>query len=179
MYQHSTSKLSPLPKYTVEVHYEEKVEEEDSPVTIQSFMKKMQEFKHIRPEDSLILPTPGPMENSTQETYPRIQIIPRRVFVSTPNNPSPLQQQVLRQETLVAKIEAKDNDLKFNEEEVETLVKKVERIAQINGKKYEDLAMGMAFWTTGPRVSEAIEAIPGYGELTQLKKSLIAEWGIA
>ncbi|MBW0491707.1 hypothetical protein O181_031422 [Austropuccinia psidii MF-1] len=120
------------------------------------------------------------MANSTKETYPRVQIIPRRAFVSTPNSPSLLQQQVLRQETLVAKIEAKYYDLKFNGEEVKTFFKKIERIAQINGEKYEDLAMGMAFWKTDPKVSDAIEAIPGYGEgdFTQLKKGLIVKWGI-
>ncbi|MBW0519889.1 hypothetical protein O181_059604 [Austropuccinia psidii MF-1] len=39
--------------------------------------------------------------------------------------------------------------------------------------------MQMAFWTTEPRISDAIEAMPGYeeGNWTQLKKDLITKWG--
>ncbi|MBW0483486.1 hypothetical protein O181_023201 [Austropuccinia psidii MF-1] len=37
----------------------------------------------------------------------------------------------------------------------------------------------MEFWTTEPRVNDAIEAMPGYaeGNWTQLKKDLITKWG--
>ncbi|MBW0527419.1 hypothetical protein O181_067134 [Austropuccinia psidii MF-1] len=37
----------------------------------------------------------------------------------------------------------------------------------------------MEFWTTEPRISDAIEALPGHeeGNWTQLKKDLIAKWG--
>ncbi|MBW0555989.1 hypothetical protein O181_095704 [Austropuccinia psidii MF-1] len=37
----------------------------------------------------------------------------------------------------------------------------------------------MGFWTTEPRISDAIYAIPGYeeGNWTQLKKDLITKWG--
>ncbi|MBW0567841.1 hypothetical protein O181_107556 [Austropuccinia psidii MF-1] len=208
MDQQSTSKLPPLPEDTVEGQYEEEDGEEDQTVKIQSFMKQMQDFllsqtskkgkrrqsipntpgnspsestlpRHIRPEDSPISPTPGPRATSTPETNPRINNIPRRAFVSTPNNPSPLQQQVLKQERPVVKIKAKDYNLNFNGEEVEKFIKKVERIAQIEGATDEDLAMQMAFWTTDPRISDAIEAMPGYeeGNWTQLKKDLITKWG--
>ncbi|MBW0586417.1 hypothetical protein O181_126132 [Austropuccinia psidii MF-1] len=39
--------------------------------------------------------------------------------------------------------------------------------------------MQMEFWTTDPRISDGIEAMPGYeeGNWTQLKKDLIAKWG--
>ncbi|MBW0526042.1 hypothetical protein O181_065757 [Austropuccinia psidii MF-1] len=39
--------------------------------------------------------------------------------------------------------------------------------------------MQMAFWTTDPRISDAIEAMPGYeeGNWTQLRKDLITKWG--
>ncbi|MBW0571839.1 hypothetical protein O181_111554 [Austropuccinia psidii MF-1] len=39
--------------------------------------------------------------------------------------------------------------------------------------------MQMAFWTTEPSISDAIEAMPGYeeGNLTQLKKDPITKWG--
>ncbi|MBW0585610.1 hypothetical protein O181_125325, partial [Austropuccinia psidii MF-1] len=172
MDQQSTSKLPPLPEDTVEGQYEEEDGEEDQTVKIQSFMKQMQDFLHIRPEDSPISPTPGPRATSTPETNPR------RAFFSTPNNPSPLQQQVLKKESLVVKIKAKDYNLNFNGEEVEKFIKKVERIAQIEGATDEDLAMQMAFWTTDPRISDSIEAMPGYeeGNWTQLKKDLITKW---
>ncbi|MBW0567157.1 hypothetical protein O181_106872 [Austropuccinia psidii MF-1] len=37
----------------------------------------------------------------------------------------------------------------------------------------------MEFWTTEPRISDAIEVMPGYeeGNCTQLKKDLITKWG--
>ncbi|MBW0563275.1 hypothetical protein O181_102990 [Austropuccinia psidii MF-1] len=88
--------------------------------------------RHIRPEDSPILPTPGPRSTSTPEKNPIINNIPR-AFVSTPNNPSPLQQQVLKKERPVVKIKEKDYNLNFNGEEVEKFIKKVERISQIEG----------------------------------------------
>ncbi|MBW0498406.1 hypothetical protein O181_038121 [Austropuccinia psidii MF-1] len=52
-------------------------------------------------------------------------------------------------------------------------------IAQIEGETDEDLAMQMAFCTTDPRISDAIEAMPGYeeGNWTQLKKDPINKWG--
>ncbi|MBW0519804.1 hypothetical protein O181_059519 [Austropuccinia psidii MF-1] len=208
MDQQSTSKLPPLPEDTVEGQYEEEDGEEDQNVKIKSFMNQMQDFllsqtskkgkrrqsitntpgnspseptlpRHIRPEDSPIPPTPGPTATSTPETDPRIKNIPRRASVSTPNNPGSLQQKVLKQERPVVKIKAKYYNLNFNGEEVEKFIKKVERIAQIAGGTDEDLEMKMAFWTTDPRISDAIEAMPGYeeGKWTQLKKDLIAEWG--
>ncbi|MBW0543167.1 hypothetical protein O181_082882 [Austropuccinia psidii MF-1] len=205
MDQQSTSKLPPLPEDTVEGQYEEEDGEEDQTVKIQSFMKQMQDFliqtskkgkrrqsmpntpgnspseptlwRHIRPEDSPISSTLGPRATSTPETEPRINNIPRRAFVSTHNNPRPLQQQVLKQERPVVKIKAKDYNLNFNGEEVEKFIKKVEIIAQIEGESDEDLAIKMAFWTTEPRMSDTIEAIPGYeeGNWTQLKKVRITK----
>ncbi|MBW0548799.1 hypothetical protein O181_088514 [Austropuccinia psidii MF-1] len=165
MDQQSTSKLPPLPEDTVEGN-------SPSEPTLP---------RHIRPEDSPISPTPGPRAIYTPETNSRINNIPRRAFVYTPNNPSPLQQQMLKQERPVVKIEAKDYNLHFNGEEVEKFIKNVERISQIEGETDEDLAMQMAFWTTEPRISDAIEAMPGYeeGNCTQLKKNLIAKWGRA
>ncbi|MBW0536303.1 hypothetical protein O181_076018 [Austropuccinia psidii MF-1] len=143
MNQQSTSDLPPLPEDTVEGQYAEESEEEDQTVQIQSLMKQMQDLlltqskkkgkrreqtsytpgaspseptlpRHVRPEDSPISPTPGPRATSTPATEPRTQNIPRRVFVTTPNNPSPLQQKVPRQERPVVKIKAKDYNLNFD-----------------------------------------------------------------
>ncbi|MBW0564988.1 hypothetical protein O181_104703 [Austropuccinia psidii MF-1] len=57
-------------------------------------------------------------------------------------------------------------------------IKNIERIAQIEGATEEYLAMQMAFWTADSKISNAIEAMPGYeGEnLTQLKKDHINKW---
>ncbi|MBW0541774.1 hypothetical protein O181_081489 [Austropuccinia psidii MF-1] len=208
MNQQSTAELPPLPEDTVEGKYAEDSKEEDQTVQIQSLMKQMQDLlltqskkkgkrreqksytpgaspseptlpRHFRPEDSPISTTPGPRATSTSETEPKTQNIPRRVFVTTPNNPSPLQQKVPRQERPVVEIKEKDYNLNFDGEEVEKFIRKVERIAQIEGATDEHLEMQMEFWTTEPRISDAIEAIPGYeeGNWMQLKKDLKSKWG--
>ncbi|MBW0561016.1 hypothetical protein O181_100731 [Austropuccinia psidii MF-1] len=116
--------------------------------------------RNFRLKYSPISPTPGPRATSTPET-------------------DPLQQKARRQERSVVKIKAKDYNLNFDGEEVEKFIRKVERIAQIEGETDEDLEMEMAFWTTKPRISDAIETIPGYeeGNFMQLKKYLITKWG--
>ncbi|MBW0508363.1 hypothetical protein O181_048078 [Austropuccinia psidii MF-1] len=131
------------------------------------------------PQYSPISPTPGSRVISTPETDPRSQNIPRRVFVTTLNNPSLLQQKIPRQGIPLVKIEAKDYNLNFDGEEVEKFIIKGERIAQIEGETDEDLAMQMEIWTTDQKVGDAIEAVPGYeeGSWTQLKKDLITKWG--
>ncbi|MBW0567153.1 hypothetical protein O181_106868 [Austropuccinia psidii MF-1] len=178
MDQQSTSNLPPLPpEDTGEDQYAEKSKEEDQTLQIESLMKQMQDIllaqskkkgkrrvstsytpggspseptlpRHVRPEESPSSPTPGPRATSTPATEPRPQTHQMRAFISTPTNPSPLQNQILRQERPFFKIKAKDYDLNFNGEEVEKFISKVERIAQIEGAREEDLAMHMAFWTT-------------------------------
>ncbi|MBW0464568.1 hypothetical protein O181_004283 [Austropuccinia psidii MF-1] len=191
MNQKSTSDLPPLPENTVEVQYAEESEEEDQKVQIQSLMKKFQDLlltqsknkekireqtsytpgaspseptlpRNVRPEDSPISPTPGPRATSTPATEPRALSIPRRVFVITPNNPSPLQQKFPRQERPVVIIRAKDYNPNFDGEGVEKFIKNLERIAQIKGSTDEDLEMQMAFLTTDQKLSDTIEAMPGY-----------------
>ncbi|MBW0569837.1 hypothetical protein O181_109552 [Austropuccinia psidii MF-1] len=162
MDQQSTSNLPPLPpEDTGEEKYSEEIEEEEQTVQIQSLMKQMQYIlstqskkkvkrrgstSHI-PGGSPIEPT-LPRATSTTEAEPRPQTHQRRSFFSTPTNPSPLQHQILRQERHVVKIKSKDYNLKFNGEEVEKFIRKVERIAQIEGGREEYLAMQMEFWTT-------------------------------
>ncbi|MBW0509423.1 hypothetical protein O181_049138 [Austropuccinia psidii MF-1] len=126
MNQPSTSDLPPLPEDTVEEQYAEESDEEDQTVQIQSLMKQMQDLlltqskkkgkrkqsttftpggspiestlpRHVRPEESPISPTPVPRATSTPVTEQRSQNAPRRVFVSTPTHPSPLQQQLSRE----------------------------------------------------------------------------------
>ncbi|MBW0594191.1 hypothetical protein O181_133906, partial [Austropuccinia psidii MF-1] len=135
--------------------------------------------RHVRPEESPISPTPGPRATSTPATESRPSNIPRKVFVSTPTHPSPLQQEIPRIETSVVNVKAKNYNLNFNGEEVEKFFKKIERIPQIEGATEEDLAMQMAFRTTDSKISDTIEAMPGYeeGNWTQLKKDLITKWG--
>ncbi|MBW0469794.1 hypothetical protein O181_009509 [Austropuccinia psidii MF-1] len=97
--------------------------------------------RHFRP----ISPTPGPRATSTPETESRPSNILMRVFVSTPTHPSSLQQEIPRKERSLVKIKAKNCNLNFNGEEVKKFIKKVERIAQIEGETEEDLAMQVAF----------------------------------
>ncbi|MBW0570605.1 hypothetical protein O181_110320 [Austropuccinia psidii MF-1] len=160
MDQQSTSKLPPLPEDTVEEKRRQSIQNTPGNSPSEPTLPR-----HIRPEDSPISPTPGPRATSTPETNPRINNIPRQAFFSTPNNPSPFQQQVLKQERIVVKIKAKDYNLNFNGEEVKKCIKKAERIAQIEGATDEDLAMQMAFWTTDPRISGSIKAMPRYEEV--------------
>ncbi|MBW0553259.1 hypothetical protein O181_092974 [Austropuccinia psidii MF-1] len=179
MNQQSTSDLPPLPEDTVEGHKKKEKRKEKSSYKTGASPSEPTLPRHVRPEYSTISPTPGPRATSTPAKEPKTQNIPRRGFVTTLNNPSPLPQQVFRQERPLVKIEAKDYHLNFDGEEVEKFIKEVERIAQIEGETDEDLAMQMAFWTTNQKVSDAIEAMPGYeeGNWTQLKKDLITKWG--
>ncbi|MBW0550482.1 hypothetical protein O181_090197 [Austropuccinia psidii MF-1] len=135
--------------------------------------------RHVRPEESPIYQTPGPRATSTPGTESRPSNISKRVFVSTPTHPSPLQQEIPMKERSVVKIKANSYNLNFNGEEVEIFIKKIERIAQIEGATEEDLAMKMEFWTTDSQISDAIEAMPGYeeGNWTQLNKNLIRNGG--
>ncbi|MBW0468620.1 hypothetical protein O181_008335 [Austropuccinia psidii MF-1] len=52
--------------------------------------------RHVRTEDSPVYPTPGPRATSNPATEARAQDISRTIFVTTPNNPCPLQQKALR-----------------------------------------------------------------------------------
>ncbi|MBW0529273.1 hypothetical protein O181_068988 [Austropuccinia psidii MF-1] len=135
--------------------------------------------RHVRPEESPISPTLGPRVTSTPATEPRSSNFSRKGFVSTPTHPSLLHQEIPRQERSVVKIKAKNYNLNLNGEEVEKFIKRIERIAEIEGETEEDLAMKMACWTTDSKNSDAIEAMPGYEERnwTQLKKDLITKWG--
>ncbi|MBW0509412.1 hypothetical protein O181_049127 [Austropuccinia psidii MF-1] len=117
---------------------------------------------HVRPEESPSSPTPGPRATSTPETESRPQPHQIREIFSTPTNPSPLKHQILRKEMPFYKIKAKDYNLNLNEEEVEKCIRKVEKIAQIDGARKEYLAMQMAFWTTDSKISGAIKGITGY-----------------
>ncbi|MBW0507372.1 hypothetical protein O181_047087 [Austropuccinia psidii MF-1] len=63
--------------------------------------------RNFRPEESTLIPTPGPRATSTPATDARNTSIPRRVFVSTPTHPSPLYQEITRVEKPVVKIRAK------------------------------------------------------------------------
>ncbi|MBW0557883.1 hypothetical protein O181_097598 [Austropuccinia psidii MF-1] len=119
----STSDLPPFPEDAVEEQYAEESDEEDKTLQIQSLMKKMKDLflaqikkkgkrkqsttftsggspiestllRHLRHEESPISPTPVPRATSTPVTEQRSQNSPRRLFVSTPTHPSPLQKQL-------------------------------------------------------------------------------------
>ncbi|MBW0561705.1 hypothetical protein O181_101420 [Austropuccinia psidii MF-1] len=135
--------------------------------------------RHVRPEESPSSPTPGPRAASTPATEPSLQRNKRGAFFSAPTYPSPLQHQILRRERQVVKIKAKYYNLNLNLEEVKKFISKVERMAQIEGSREEDLLMEMSFWTSDSKISDDVEAIPGYeeGSWNQLKKDLIHKWG--
>ncbi|MBW0570667.1 hypothetical protein O181_110382 [Austropuccinia psidii MF-1] len=81
--------------------------------------------RNVRPEESPRSPTPVPRAISTPATESRPSNTPRRVFLSTPAKPSPLQQEIPRKEKSVVKTKAKNYNLNFNGEEVEKFIKKI------------------------------------------------------
>ncbi|MBW0568889.1 hypothetical protein O181_108604 [Austropuccinia psidii MF-1] len=177
----STSELSPLPEDIVEGWYAEESEEEDQTVRIQSLMKQIQDLflihsknkgkrreqtsytpgaspsepslpRHVRPEDSPISPTPGPGATSTPKTEQTSQIIPKKLFLSTPNHPIPLQNEI---------------------------PKRVEAAAEIEGASGEYIARKVIFMSASEEAKEKIEAIQDYEEKswTKLKEELTTECG--
>ncbi|MBW0576478.1 hypothetical protein O181_116193 [Austropuccinia psidii MF-1] len=184
MNQKSTSDLPPLPEETVEGHYAEESAEEDQILKIQSLLKQMQDLlltqskkkgnireqtsytpgaipseptlpRHVMPEDSPLSPTPGPRATSTPNTEQRSQSIPKKVFLTTPNHPSPF--------------------------EVEKFIKRVETEAEIEGASGEDIARQVISMSISEEGKEKIEAMQGYEEKnwTKIKKKLTKEWGRA
>ncbi|MBW0542491.1 hypothetical protein O181_082206 [Austropuccinia psidii MF-1] len=136
MTQQSTSNLPPSPpEETGEEQYAEESKEEDQSLQIERSRSEPTLPRNVRPEESPSSPTPGPRATSTPETQPRPQTNQMRASFSIPTNPSPLQHQILRQERPVVKIKAKDYNLNFKGEEVEKFLRKVERIAQIEGAR--------------------------------------------
>ncbi|MBW0535928.1 hypothetical protein O181_075643 [Austropuccinia psidii MF-1] len=190
MDQQSTSELPPLPEDTVEGQYAEESEEEDQTVQIQSLMKQIQDLlltqsqkkgkrreqtsytpgaspseptltRHVRPEDSQISPTPGPRATSTSKTEQRSQSIQKKVT-------SP-----------IVKRRAKDYNIPFDGNEVETFIKRVEAEAEIEGASEEDIARQVIFMSASEELNEKVEAMQGYEEKnwTKLKEELTTEWG--
>ncbi|MBW0552428.1 hypothetical protein O181_092143 [Austropuccinia psidii MF-1] len=119
MNQPSTSDLPPLPEDTVEEQYAEESDEEDQTVQIQSLMKQMQDLflnqskkkgkrkqsttftpggspiestlpRHVRPEESPILPTPVPRATSTPVTEQRSKNSPKKSICIHTNSPKPI-----------------------------------------------------------------------------------------
>ncbi|MBW0558929.1 hypothetical protein O181_098644 [Austropuccinia psidii MF-1] len=118
-----------------------------------------------------------PRATSTSEKIPRPHPHQRREFFSTPTTTSPLQNHIVRQESSLVKIKAKDYNPNFKGEEVEKCIRKVESIAQIERAREYDLEMQMEFWTIDSKISDAIGAMPGYkeGSWNQIEKDLITK----
>ncbi|MBW0510054.1 hypothetical protein O181_049769 [Austropuccinia psidii MF-1] len=202
MNQKSTSDLPPLPEETVEGQYAEASAEEDERVQIQSLMKKMQDLlltrskkkgnmreqtsytpgaspsepslpRHVRPEDSPISPTPGPRATSTPKKEQRSQSIPKKVSLTTPNHPCPLQKEIPKATSPIVKIRVKDYNLVFDSNEVENFIKRVEEEAEIEGASGEDIARQDISMSASEEGKEKIEAMQGYEEKnwTKLKKT--------
>ncbi|MBW0571091.1 hypothetical protein O181_110806 [Austropuccinia psidii MF-1] len=79
--------------------------------------------RHVRPEESSISPTPGPRATSTPKTEQRSQSIPKKVFLTTPNYPTPLQKEIPKVTSAIVKIRAKEYNLVFDGNEVEKFIK--------------------------------------------------------
>ncbi|MBW0587883.1 hypothetical protein O181_127598 [Austropuccinia psidii MF-1] len=187
MNQQSTCYLPTLPEDTVEGQYAEGSEEEDQTVQIQSLIKQMKDLLLTqmkkkgkrRPEYSPKSPTPGPRGTSTPKTEQRLQIIPKKVFLSTPKYPSPLQKETPKVTFPIFRIRAKDYNLVFDGNEVEKFIKRVETEAEIEGASGEDIARQLLFMSASEELEGKIEAMEGYEakNLKNLKEALTTEWG--
>ncbi|MBW0585629.1 hypothetical protein O181_125344 [Austropuccinia psidii MF-1] len=123
-------------------------------------------------------PFSKPMASSTSFNPQRPNTLPNRV-----NNhsqaPSPLQQEVPRNNTVIVKIRPKDYNLWFYGKEVERFIKRVENIMEIEGASGRDIARQISFWTKDKDISYHIEGMPRYetGDWEQLKLDMKRRWG--
>ncbi|MBW0465080.1 hypothetical protein O181_004795 [Austropuccinia psidii MF-1] len=135
--------------------------------------------RHFRPEDSPISPTPGPRETSTPKTEQISQSVQKKLFLSTPNHPSPLQKEIPKVTSSIVKIRDKDYNIVFDGNKVEKFIKRVEEAAEIERASGDDIARKVSLMSASEEVKEKNQAIPGYEEKnwTKLKEKLIKEWG--
>ncbi|MBW0512333.1 hypothetical protein O181_052048 [Austropuccinia psidii MF-1] len=86
---------------------------------------------NVKLENSPISPTPGPRATSTPKTEQRSHSIPKKVFSSTPNHPSPSQREIPKVISSIVKIKDKDYNLVFDGNGVEKFIKRVEPATEI------------------------------------------------
>ncbi|MBW0541352.1 hypothetical protein O181_081067 [Austropuccinia psidii MF-1] len=79
------------------------------------------------------------MAPSTPYTEQRQSTLPRRVNISA-QIPTPLHQEIPRNNTLIVKIRAKDNNMWLAGKDVERFIKKAESISEIEGESGRDIA---------------------------------------
>ncbi|MBW0581756.1 hypothetical protein O181_121471 [Austropuccinia psidii MF-1] len=130
----------------------------------------------LRHQKPLPSPTPKTFATSTPGTLPRDARVSQRVHITTPTQKPEIATIPTRK---IAKIKEKDYKLKFNGSYVENFIKRMERIASIEGSNERDLAMQIEFWSEYKDIRYEIEGIPGYKmeEWDQLKKEMIRKWG--
>ncbi|MBW0498731.1 hypothetical protein O181_038446 [Austropuccinia psidii MF-1] len=77
-------------------------------------------------------------------------------------------------------IRAKDYNIVFDGNEVETYIKRMEAAAEIEGASGEEIATQVIFMSAFEEVKAKIEAMQGYEgkNWTKLKEELTTEWGI-
>ncbi|MBW0523097.1 hypothetical protein O181_062812 [Austropuccinia psidii MF-1] len=101
------------------------------------------------------------MATSTLYTEERQSTLPRRVNISA-QLPTPLLQEIPRNTTSIVKIRAEDYNLWFDGKDVERFIKKVDKIAEVEGASGRDIERQIAFWIKAEESSYHIEVIPGY-----------------
>ncbi|MBW0556148.1 hypothetical protein O181_095863 [Austropuccinia psidii MF-1] len=106
-------------------------------------------------------PYSRPMATSTLYTEERQSTLPRRVNISA-QLPTPSHQEIPRNTTSIVKIRAKDYNLWFDGKDVERFIKKVDKIAEIEGASGRDIERQIAFWIKDEESSYHIKVIPGY-----------------
>ncbi|MBW0544302.1 hypothetical protein O181_084017 [Austropuccinia psidii MF-1] len=115
------------------------------------------------------------MAASTPHTEQRQSTLPRRVNISSKIT-TPLHKESPRDTTTTVKIIAKDYNLWFDGQDV---VKKVENIAETEGKSGRDIEIKITFWTKDEEISHYIEVMPEYGtaDWDKLKVDMKRRWG--
>ncbi|MBW0586875.1 hypothetical protein O181_126590 [Austropuccinia psidii MF-1] len=117
------------------------------------------------------------MATTTPYTEQRQNTLPRRVNIPS-QIPTPSHQEIPRNTTPIVKIRAKDYSLWFHGKDVETFIKKLENIAEIEAASGKDIARQIAFWTKDEESSYHIEGMPGYetADWDQLKVDMKRRW---
>ncbi|MBW0525312.1 hypothetical protein O181_065027 [Austropuccinia psidii MF-1] len=129
----------------------------------------------LRPQQPSPSPTPKKFATSTPGKLPIAARFEKRVYITTPTQ-QPERDKIPTSK--IFKIKAKDNNLNFDESDVEDFIKRAERMESIEGANKRDLAMQIAFWSEDKDIRYKIEGIPGYEmeDWDQLKKEMISRW---
>ncbi|MBW0471442.1 hypothetical protein O181_011157 [Austropuccinia psidii MF-1] len=106
-------------------------------------------------------PFSSPMASSTPFTSQRPNTLPKWFNIHAQAS-SPLQQEILQNNSPIVKIRKKVYNLWFYGKEVERFIKRVENISEIEGESERNMAIQISFWTKEQEICYHIEGMSGY-----------------